>query len=153
MSSAIVIELTRGDFRTSRAADELSARFQNLLGLPHRYGPARLALGRSLGVVSQPTLELNTLGPGRPIKGEQLFGQGVELASWLTLLLEHSAPAPIGRRDLQALVAAHWHRGIYLLWEDWKAGAGEFDAFVARLVARTHGRRAGRGPVRSSGED
>ena len=146
--SSTIVELTRGDFRTSRAADELNARFQSLLGLPHRYGPARIALGRSLGVPSQPTLELNTLGLGRPIKGEQLFGQGTELAAWLTLLLEHGAPAPVGRRELQTLVAAHWHRGIYLLWEDWKTSGGDFDAFVAKLVGRANGRRAGRAAVR-----
>lgn len=148
--STTIIELTRGDFRTSRAADELNTRFQSLLGLPHRYGPARLALGRSLGVPSEPTLELNTLGPGRPIKGEQLFGQGVELATWVTLLLEHSAPAPIGRRELQTLVGAHWHRGAYLLWEDWKASGGEFDAFVSRLVQKVHGRRGARTALKNS---
>lgn len=147
--SSTIIELTRGDFRTSRAAEELNARFQSLLGLPHRYGPARIALGRSLGVTSQPTLELNTLGLGRPIKGEQLFGQGTELATWVTLLLEHGAPSPVGRRELQTLVAAHWHRGIYLLWEDWKASGGEFDAFVARLVSRAHSRRPARNGVRN----
>jgi DNA sulfur modification protein DndE len=141
MTSSAHLDLTRGDFRTSRAADELSARFQGLLGLPHRYGPARLAIGRSLSVQTQPTLTLNTLGPGRPIKGEQLFGQGVELSTWLTLLIEHAGTRDPTRRDFQSLVGAHWHRGAYLLWEDWKAGAGDHDAFVARLVRHANGRR------------
>jgi DNA sulfur modification protein DndE len=140
--SATLLDLSRGDFRTTRAADELNARFQVLLGLPHRYGPARLALGRSLGLLSQPTMELNSLGFGRPIKGEQLFGQGVELSSWLTLIVEHVEGAELPRRDFQALVAAHWHRGIYLLWEDWKASAGDFDGFIARLVRHANGRKS-----------
>lgn len=150
--SAAILDLSRGDFRTSRAADELSARFQSLLGLPHRYGPARLALGRSLSLPSQPTLALNTLGLGRPIKGEQLFGQGVELASWLTLLLEHSDSGDLDRKDFQSMVAAHWHRGIYFLWDDWKAAGGDFDVFVGRLVTHAHGRKGRPATVRNSVE-
>ena len=138
--SATMLEMTRGDFRTSRAADELNGRFQDLLGLPHRYGPARLALGRSLRISAVPALELNALGYGRPIRGEQLFGQGVDLATWLTLLMEHDAASgeAMSRRRLQSLVAAHWQRGVNLLWEDWKVCAGDFDAFVARLVGLAH---------------
>ncbi len=141
--STVALDLSRGDFRTSRAADELSARFQSLLGLPHRYGPARLAIGRSLGVPSAPKLELNTLGLGRPIRGEQLFGQGVELSSWLTLLVEHAGPIDLTKKDFQTLVGAHWHRGVYLLWDDWKACTGDFDAFVGKLVRQSKSRRRG----------
>jgi DNA sulfur modification protein DndE len=134
--SAIMLELTRGDFRTTKAADDLNGRFQGLLGLPHRYGPARLALGRSLGLPSTPALDVNTMGYGKPIKGEQLFGQGIELATWITLLVEHDAGGGVemNRKRMQSLVAAHWQRGMQLLWEDWKTSAGDFDAFVARLV-------------------
>ena len=57
MSGGALFDLSRGDFRTSKAADELTGRFQTLLGLPHRYGPARLALGRSLSVAGQPELD------------------------------------------------------------------------------------------------
>jgi DNA sulfur modification protein DndE len=148
MTTNALMDMIRGDFRTSRAADELNARFQTLLGLPHRYGPARLALGRSLGLPTQPDLQLNSFGLGRPIKGEQLFGQGVELSCWLTLVSEHAGDGPLSRRDFQALIAAHWHRGLYMLWDDWKASAGEFDAFVARLVRHAKSSR-GQGPVRT----
>lgn len=137
-----LIDIARSDFKTSRAADELSARFQTLLGLPHRYGPARLALGRSISLPTRPTLELTTLGFGRPIKGEQLFGQGVEQLTWLTMIWEHTGTEQIKRREFQNAVAAHWHRGIYLLWDDWKASAGDFDAFVARLVRYSQGKPA-----------
>ena len=140
MRSTSQIELTRGDFRTTRSADELNARFQSLLRLPHRYGPARLAIGRSLGLPSQPELQLNSLGYGKPLKGEQLFGQGVELACWLTLIIEHVSGDDISRKDFQTLVAAHWHRGIYLLWEDWKTSAGELDQFIERIARHAHGR-------------
>lgn len=144
MTTGALMDVIRGDFRTSRAADELNARFQTLLGLPHRYGPARLAMGRSLGIQTQPDLQLNSFGFGRPIKGEQLFGQGVELSCWLTLITEHVGDGALSRKDFQALVAAHWHRGLYMLWDDWKAGAGDFDTFVARLVRHANSARGQR---------
>jgi hypothetical protein len=135
-----LLDLVRSEFRTSRAADEMNSRFQTLLGLPHRYGPARLALGRSLGLATVPTFELNHLGYGRPIRGEHLFGQGAELATWVTLLVEHAATVGLERRDLQALVAAHWQRGMTLLWDDWRAAGSDFDRFVTRLVRHAEGR-------------
>jgi len=140
-----LLDLIRAEFRTTHAADELNSRFQSLLGLPHRYGPARLAIGRSLGIPTEPILELNQLGFGKPIKGEHLFGQGVELATWITLIVEHSRTLELARRDLQSIVAAHWHRGLYLLWDDWRAGTSEFDAFVARLVRQARGHSIKRG--------
>lgn len=138
-----LVDLVRTEFRTSRAADEMNSRLQGLLGLPHRYGPARLALGRSLGQPTRPTLELNTLGLGKPIKGEHLFGQGGELSTWITLIVEHSGSEALSRRDLQVEVASHWHRGMYLLWDDWRASTGDFDVFVSRLVkhAQAQGRK------------
>ncbi|MDR6875008.1 hypothetical protein J2Y55_006049 [Bosea sp. BE125] len=129
-----LLDLVRVDFRTSKAADNLNTRLQGLLNLPHRYGPARLALGRSMGIRTRPELELTTLGFGKPIKGENLFGQGPELATWITLLAEHAGGTDMSRRELQHDVAAHWHRGVYLLWEDWRAAANDFDAFVSRMV-------------------
>jgi hypothetical protein len=141
MSGGALFDLSRGDFRTSRAADELTARFQTLLGLPHRYGPARLALGRSLSVIAQPELELTSYGLGRVMKGEQLFGAGIELSCWLSLIMEHVDVPTIGKREFQNLVAAHWHRGIYLLWDDWKSCAADFDVFTARLVKHASGCR------------
>lgn len=140
--SLSLTDVVRCDFRTSRAADELNARFQGLLGLPHRYGPARLALGRSLGLSTKPTLELTNLGLGKSIRGEHLFGQGLELATWTCLIVQHANVADVSRQQLQALVAAHWHRGIYLLWEDWKASGYEFDKFVARLVRHSQNKRS-----------
>jgi hypothetical protein len=134
--SATMVEYTRGEFRTSRYADELNGRFQTYLGLPHRYGPARLALGRSLRISALPSLELGSMGYGKPIRGEQLFGQGIELATWITLISEHDAKSgeEMTRKRMQSLVASHWQRGMTLLWEDWRACAGDFDAFVGRLV-------------------
>ena len=134
--SLSLIELIRTDFRTAKPADELNSRFQRLLGLPHRYGPARLAIGRSLGLAHAPKLETSFTGYGKPIKGENLFGTGSDLACWITLLVQHAAPEQLDRAGLQQLVAAHWSRGIYLLWDDWKASLSDFDSFVARQAER-----------------
>lgn len=134
--SLSLIELVRTDFRTAKPADELNSRFQRLLGLPHRYGPARLAIGRSLGLAHAPKLETSFTGYGKPIKGENLFGTGSDLACWITLLVQHAAPEQLDRGRLQHLVAAHWSRGIYLLWDDWKTSLSDFDSFVARQAER-----------------
>ena len=129
-----LLDLVRSEYKTSRASDDMNTRFQSLLRLPHRYGPARLALGRSLGVPSAPVLDLTHLGYGKGIKGEHLFGQGIELASWVSLVVEHAGQPDLERRDFQGLVAAHWQRGLNLLWDDWKSAGTDFDKFVARLV-------------------
>ena len=139
--SLSLIELVRADFRTNKAADELNSRFQRLLGLPHRYGPARLAIGRSLGVPHKPKFEISFTGYGKPIKGENLFGTGADLACWLTLIVQHSQPEELDRAQFQQTVAAHWSRGIYLLWDDWKASLSDFDTFVARQAERATGRK------------
>jgi DNA sulfur modification protein DndE len=139
--SLSLLDLVRADFKTSRPADDLNTRFQSLLGMPHRYGPARLAIGRSLALTSEPALEVTLTGYGKGIKGENLFGSGVDLASWVTLIVERSGQENLSRRDLQNFVAAHWHRGIYLLWEDWKASGNDFDAFISRLVHMAKGKR------------
>lgn len=129
-----LLDIARTDYRTSRAADETNARFQTLLGLPHRYGPARLALGRSLGISSTPQLDLTVYGHGKAIKGEILFGHGTELAIWVSLILEHAGAEDLDRREFQTLVGAHWQRGLTSLWDDWKTAGQDFDAFVARLA-------------------
>tara|TARA_R110000751_G_scaffold2018_18_gene10750 strand:+ start:522487 stop:522927 length:441 start_codon:yes stop_codon:yes gene_type:complete len=139
-----IIEIVRTDFKTARPADELNSRMQRLLKMPHRYGPARLAIGRSLAIAPQPKLSTSFTGYGKAIKGENLFGIGEDLATWVTLIVEHAGNPDLDRADFQSLVAAHWSRGIYALWEDWRATAGDFDFFMAKLADRAGGRRLAR---------
>jgi hypothetical protein len=136
-----LLDLIRSDFRTAKPADELNSRIQRLLGLPHRYGPARLAIGRSLGMANVPKFETSFTGLGKAIKGENLFGSAADLATWTTLIIEHSQEDSVDRQRLQYLVGAHWNRGIYALWDDWKASLNDFDTFVARLAHLSAGRR------------
>jgi DNA sulfur modification protein DndE len=141
MTAVSLLDLVRTDFRTARPADELNSRFQKLLGLPHRYGPARLAIGRSLGMANVPKLETSFTGLGKAIKGENLFGSAADLATWTTLIIEHCGEQEVDRQRLQYLVGAHWNRGIYAMWDDWKASLNDFDTFVARLAQLSAGRR------------
>src|SRR5688500_12944833 len=100
-----MMELLRTDFRTSKQADEINTRFQNLLGLHYRYGPARLAIGLSLSFDDLPALDPGLLeDTGKPIKGEYLFGTGTDLATWLALIIERHAPSALGKKELQMAI-------------------------------------------------
>lgn len=130
-------DLVRTDFRTSKWADDINSRFQKLLGLSHRYGPARLAIGRSLAVPTEPESDpVDEDDLGKAIKGENLFGTGADLATWISLIVERSGQSDLSRKDLQTLVAAHWHRGMCLLWEEWKGVGNDFDRFLIHVMER-----------------
>ena len=132
-----LIDLINADFRTSRSADEKNTQFQRLLGLRSRYGPARLAIGRSLSRGDQPDIGVLREGPpGKAIKGESLFGRGSDLATWAALVVEHSDEEVSDRKHLQELVGAHWHRGMSMLWDDWKRCDKDFDKFLIRIMER-----------------
>ena len=136
-------ELARTDFRTSKSADDVNSRFQTLLGLPHRYGPARLAIGRSLAVPQDPDPSpLDDEDFGKAIKGENLFGTGPDLSAWVSLVVERSHRPDLTKKDFQTLVAAHWHRGVGLLWDEWKGVGNDFDRFLIHVMERV-GLKAG----------
>lgn len=113
-----ITEVAQTSFRTTREADELNDRLQRVLGMPHRYGPARLAIARSLALQKTPEAH-TTKGAdlGRTIRGDPLFGGDADLGAWTALLVER-AGTDLSRRDLQELVAAHWHRGAKLIWKE-----------------------------------
>ena len=136
--SVNLLELARTDFRTSRTADDINTRFQTLLGLRRRYEPARLAIGRSLALNDEPDISpVMEEDYGKPIKGENLFGTGGDLATWVALVVEHAQRnGEITKKDVQSLVSAHWHRGINLLWEEWKGCGNDFDNFLIQTMER-----------------
>ncbi|HEX7855895.1 MAG TPA: hypothetical protein VF503_19590 [Sphingobium sp.] len=115
--SLSIADIGRLDFRTSRSGDTATAALLKTLGLQYRYQPARLALGKSLGLKTQPSPIENY--DGRTIRGETLFGTGVTgLGLWTSLIIEHAGEGQVSRRRLQELVAAHWARGANLLWDN-----------------------------------
>ena len=125
-------DIARLDFRTSRAGDAATASIQRELELSFRYQPARLALGRSLGIATQPTPVDNF--DGRAIRGETLFGLAPdEIGMWFSLIAEHAGVAP-DRRALQELVAAHWARGAGLLWDGLRDAKNKSEFLAEQLL-------------------
>lgn len=127
-------EVATANFRTVEAADAVNGRLMERLGSRARYLPARLAIGRSLGLSAAPPVVAGE--PGRTIKGETLFGSGTDLAAWVALIVERDGRADLGLRDLQALVAAHWARGLDLLDGDWREAGESRDRLLRALAER-----------------
>lgn len=134
-SSLNLVELITAGFRTTKSADEKNTKLMNLLGVSVRYGPARLAIARSLTNKAQPDIDaLAQEDYGKTIPGQILFGSGVNLATWVSLIVEHSNKADINKKDLQNLVGAHWRRGINMLWKEWEGCDRDFDQFIVHLL-------------------
>lgn len=128
-----LVDILRTDFRTSKGADTTNTEIQRALELPYRYHPARLAIGLSLADRTPPPAASDLLG--KPIKGETLFGhEEADLAIWTGLLIEHTGRSGITKRQLQDEVAAHWQRGVRLLWKRWQQHRGEAQLFYTHLV-------------------
>ena len=146
-----LLDLLRSDFRTTEAADTLNSRLQNALGFAFRYQPARLAIATSLSNPVAP--ELETELRGKSIKGETLFGQEeIDLALWVSLIVEHAERTHATRRNIQDLVAAHWRRGIEVLWADWLSVDESPAAYFQRLLDDVLHRQPSGGSPRIHGQ-
>ncbi|GMX63479.1 hypothetical protein Elgi_30920 [Paenibacillus elgii] len=130
-----LLELARTGFRTTKQADDLNSQFQSLLGMQYRYGPARMAIGISLSLTTQPDFDITAHDDlGKAINGENLFGSGAELATWVALIVEREKMESLKKKDFINAVAAHWHRGINILWEAWKNCGNDFDRFLVHIM-------------------
>lgn len=128
-----LVDLFRIDFRTTSAADALNQRLLTELKFDFRYQPARLAMALSLAVPAAPPSASDLMG--KPIRGETLFGQEeAEVALWVGLFIEHADDPTLSRRGLQDAVAAHWARGIEILWRRWSQWDGPAATFLASLA-------------------
>lgn len=126
------------NYQTSGAADKISDDLRSKVGFTARYRVARLAIGRSLGELDFPTQSIDS--SGKPIKGELMFGTGDELLLWTALLVtnikQHFPKSELTIATLQNAVKRHWHRGIYLLMEDWATANGDYQKFIEILITR-----------------
>ncbi|MCY4285749.1 MAG: type IV secretion system DNA-binding domain-containing protein [Thiotrichales bacterium] len=131
-----ISELSTTTFNTTRAADTICDDLKRKVGWPHRYVAARLAIARSLSLkVSPPLLtEEERDDVARPLRGMQLFGEGIDPAAWLSLIVQRSGDRAMNRRAFRDLVSAHWKRGAELLKKDWEHAEGDMAGFVARLA-------------------
>lgn len=139
-----LLELAGTGFRTTKQADDLNSQFQRLLGMSYRYGPARMAIGLSLSLSTQPEIEISIHDDmGKAIKGENLFGSGAELATWVALIVEREKMENLRKKEFVNIVAAHWHRGINILWESWKNCGSDFDRFLVHIMEQAGVNRNG----------
>jgi hypothetical protein len=132
-----LLEVSTAGFHTTREADQQCDKLKNALGYKVNYLIARLAIARSLALPDAPSVDLKETDEedsGRVIRGHQLFGEGPDAAAWVSLLVERVANPNLSRRDLQAIVLAHWKRGAQLLSEDWEAMGNSLPRFVERLA-------------------
>lgn len=137
MSDLSLEAVLLANFQTSADADKRTEVLKSNLGLSARYRVARLALGRSLSEPTFPTQNIDA--QGKTIKGELLFGMD-ELPLWVGLLFTHTRTinprAELNLSTLQNVVKRHWHRGMELLMEDWKAADEDYYRFMEILVKR-----------------
>lgn len=132
--SLSLVEVAGANFRTDYDSDQLNTEFMKRLGMRKRYLPARLAISRSLAIDTKFDLTQDDLVYGKVIKGDTLFGTGIELSVWLTLIIERSGEKDLAIKQLISLVCAHWQRGLVKLDNDWKLASGDISNFVRRII-------------------
>jgi hypothetical protein len=127
-------ELAQAGFTTSSEADEITTAFAGeRLSLRGRNFAARLAIGRSLSVREIPP-PVSDSG-GKVIRGQNLFGGGADLRTWVSLVIEQAELEDSTVEQIQDLVRRHWARGALLLDREWSQCGEDHDRFVLRLGA------------------
>ena len=131
-----IADLSTATFSTTRAADDICGDLARKVGWPHRYVAARLAIARSLSLPAPPPplTEEERDDMATALRGMQLFGDGVDPAAWLSLIVQRSGDRAVSKRSFRTLVSAHWNRGAELLKKDWEHAGGDIAGFVARLA-------------------
>lgn len=119
--------IATASFSAAAEIDELARPIEERLGFGPRYVLPRLAMALSLRLENPP--ERVTGKQGRPIRGENLFGTGKSLATWVSLFVEYVEEPLRDIGDLQGRVRDHWSRGVRLLHEQLRSVSG--DPYVA----------------------
>ncbi|MGI9310583.1 MAG: type IV secretion system DNA-binding domain-containing protein [bacterium] len=119
-------------FAPDDETEGLNQKLKEILGLPYRYQPARLAIARSLADPTQP--QSAGKKSGRVIICDTLFGSAEYRAVWIAAIVEHANDAELDQAKLADLVSAHWRRGIKLLDEEWQKSDQDMTNFLKRLV-------------------
>lgn len=129
-----LVEVAGANFRTDYESDQLNTEFMKRLGMGKRYLPARLAISRSLAMNLPISDSLDDIVYGKVIKGDTLFGTGIELSVWLALIVEQTSEKDLNTKRFVSLVGAHWRRGLNKLDNDWELAGGDISSFVRRLI-------------------
>lgn len=137
MSDISLENVLVSNFQTSAEADKITEMLKGQLALSVRYRIARLAIGRSLGESTFPTQNVDA--QGKTIKGDLLFGLD-EYPLWVGMLItnikKHIAKPELTIATLQNAVRRHWHRGVFLLLDDWKEAGEDPQKFWEILIHR-----------------
>ena len=129
-----LVDFAGANFRTDKTSDELNTRFMQRLGMRQRYQPARLAIACSLSSSARPTELVSEDERGKIIKGDALFGTGIEMSVWLTMIMQHQGSDDIDIKQIVTLVGIHWRKGLDMLEKEWKEAEESSPQFVKRLV-------------------
>lgn len=122
----------KGQFRPTETTFEVEEKVKAKLGFGTRYEPARLMIGRSLCEHASPAPVPTSAKFAKPIPGEHLFGDKIDL--WLsTLLLDGGLQAGATIDDFRVLVEAHWARGASLLMDEMEHVQGDDVRLAQRL--------------------
>jgi len=135
-----ISDIRTAAYSTSREADQGGKVLKSFIGAESNYEVVRLALGRSLGLESDP--EPAPDAKGSPIKGLQLFGDEESCNYlWIGLLgevLRQRGEESFTLDALQKLVRDHWHRGIHLLMADREEAGDDFKRFIEVLARKAN---------------
>ena len=127
-----LLDASRLSFTPSQEADAACEKLRGTLGFSQRYPTAQLAIARSLVLKDMPIEATDT--SARAIRAQQLFGSGVDLATWVALIGQSRGVAGMTSDEFRRTVAGHWERGAKLLWADWELAGGDLTVFVRNLV-------------------
>lgn len=137
MGELTIQQVLSSRFRTSTEADNITVSLMNHLGLSTKANVARLAIGRSLALGS--FAEGGVDAKGREIPASSLFTPD-DVAVWIGLVVAHARRhglEPINSLDvLRVALKGHWHRGAFLLLQDWEGAGGKYDKFLETLMVR-----------------
>ena len=136
MSLDFLDNVWRSDFRPTEESAAFEDSLRKTFGLAYRYEAARLLMGRSLAEPEPPpALPSETKYYNKPIPGELLFGDQVEL--WICAFTEDGKFTSTATfADLKALIEAHWARGCALVKEELESCQNNEIKLVQRLCDR-----------------
>lgn len=110
-------EVFKAGFRPTMLVEEFETTLRAKLGLKAKYESARLSIGSSLAQPSNPPVVMSSEERGKPISGELLFGQELDL--WIAaLVVDGGLDENATIEDFRRLLEAHWNRGGRLLLDE-----------------------------------
>lgn len=127
-------QVWKGQFKATEESAAFEDKLKIAYGLQNRYDAARLLIGRSLAEPHGPdALPPGTKFYGKPIPGEHLFGEHLDL--WIcSLVIDGKLGTNATLDDFRALVEAHWARGHQLVKDELDTCSGDEAKLVARLA-------------------